>query len=528
MVSSQVETTERKKMQQHRRERRNRGDGFYSCDSSPMPGSPPSKRCGSDVSGINRSHSDVYNSSKPSTPKTEKRYLGVRVRMPVRDMLRNIRIAKGMDPKEIQGKSTKASKGDKKRVNTNGERRNALKKHQTKGLEELAIIVEVLEEDLRTSRSHRQANKLGSSTLFSEQKGKSFGEDVSSQNPFFRQKRGNEQSLSPSHSWPSENSPTYSVEDYNFFPSPAYSQCINQYPSIQGGYSSDESDDYRCSDQYGMAYSPSSYEYQVPSPTDSAFTNPELDCWSDYQESLGGPWPCSLLEKWENMVFFRTQMEREESLLREVSDRELLAMDENGKTYLHKVVEEGRRAVVYVVAKRMAALKKLDAKDAEGKTPLHLATQKNQHLMVADLISLGADVNERDKYGKTCLHLAAERGYVRVLEVLKNAMKNGMYIELEAREMNGRTALQCAAVALNSSVCGLELSIVPSQVRLHNLRQEQMMETLECLLQMECNLHSLDHQLKEQASMMKPGMDSLKCEQFAHLPSREDKAMYMI
>jgi len=37
--------------------------------------------------------------------------------------------------------------------------------------------------------------------------------------------------------------------------------------------------------------------------------------------------------------------------------------------------------------------------------------------MVADLILLGADVNEVNHSGKTCLHLSAEKGYTRVLEV---------------------------------------------------------------------------------------------------------------
>lgn len=50
-------------------------------------------------------------------------------------------------------------------------------------------------------------------------------------------------------------------------------------------------------------------------------------------------------------------------------------------------------------------------------TPLHLAAQKNQHFMVSDLVSLGADINVKDRYGKTCLHLSAENGYIRVLEV---------------------------------------------------------------------------------------------------------------
>jgi len=37
--------------------------------------------------------------------------------------------------------------------------------------------------------------------------------------------------------------------------------------------------------------------------------------------------------------------------------------------------------------------------------------------MVADLVSLGANINAKDRYGKTCLHLSAENGYIRVLEV---------------------------------------------------------------------------------------------------------------
>lgn len=52
-----------------------------------------------------------------------------------------------------------------------------------------------------------------------------------------------------------------------------------------------------------------------------------------------------------------------------------------------------------------------------SQTALHLAAEKNQHLMVSDLISLGANVNEQDRAGKTPLHLCAENGYLRVLEV---------------------------------------------------------------------------------------------------------------
>lgn len=50
-------------------------------------------------------------------------------------------------------------------------------------------------------------------------------------------------------------------------------------------------------------------------------------------------------------------------------------------------------------------------------TALLHAANHNHHLMVADLISLGANVNEANNSGKSCLHLSAEKGYIRVLEV---------------------------------------------------------------------------------------------------------------
>lgn len=50
-------------------------------------------------------------------------------------------------------------------------------------------------------------------------------------------------------------------------------------------------------------------------------------------------------------------------------------------------------------------------------TALLYAAKHNHHLMVADLIHLGANVNETNNSGKSCLHLSAEKGYFRVLEV---------------------------------------------------------------------------------------------------------------
>ncbi|KAF3847206.1 hypothetical protein F7725_020234 [Dissostichus mawsoni] len=92
------------------------------------------------------------------------------------------------------------------------------------------------------------------------------------------------------------------------------------------------------------------------------------------------------------------------------------------------------RALGYAIAKRMAAHNSLDLKDSDGMTALLHAAKHNQHLMVADLIQM--------------------------------------------------SVIQCASVALKATVRQLNSSMTPSQSRLQMLRQEQMMETLECLLQM--------------------------------------------
>lgn len=56
---------------------------------------------------------------------------------------------------------------------------------------------------------------------------------------------------------------------------------------------------------------------------------------------------------------------------------------------------------------------------------------------------------------------------------------------------SGMSVLQCASLALKAAVRELENCEFPNQARLHSLRQEQMMETLECLLQMGSHLHTL-------------------------------------
>ncbi|XP_042688096.1 uncharacterized protein LOC122167512 isoform X2 [Centrocercus urophasianus] len=183
--------------------------------------------------------------------------------------------------------------------------------------------------------------------------------------------------------------------------------------------------------------------------------------------------------------FFQFQLHREESLLRNIPADKLLAPDENGNRLLHKAVAQGRRALTYALARRFASLNKIDEKDAEKRTALHLAAEKNQHLMVGDLISLGANVNEQDGRGKTPLHLCAENGYLRVLEVLKNCKDGGVCVAVNVADHCGLTPLHCAALAHTILATESQKTDGDSDMgRFLKLRKDQILEGINCLLHM--------------------------------------------
>lgn len=53
----------------------------------------------------------------------------------------------------------------------------------------------------------------------------------------------------------------------------------------------------------------------------------------------------------------------------------------------------------------------------------------------------------------------------------------------------GMSVVQCAAIALKATVCEVESNKSLGNSKVHTLRREQMMETLECVLQMCSYLH---------------------------------------
>ncbi|XP_015193055.1 NF-kappa-B inhibitor zeta isoform X2 [Lepisosteus oculatus] len=456
------------------------------------PGSPGSGDTDTQKSEGKRKFTSPESNAKSSTDsillnsQSEKKYLGVRVRMPVRDMLRKIRIAKGLEPIEIQGTpgkaSSKAMPGEKRRAHPLGDRKHRQSKQSPKSLEDLAMLVEVLEEDLKASRPYRNPREsqggisqpyISASSFLAAQQAEPWTQEFPQRSPVVEHSSGSSSPPAPAYHLATDFSPASSPDGCDLFSPLSHERTPEPSPGYPGGFYADGPEDAASSSHPKAACSQISSDYQVPSPPDPAYHSPPLHFGERYSENppdhlpgLSPPVSYELQQDWNSLSFFHFQLKREESVLRGVPDQELLGVDNSGSILLHDVVGQGKRAPVYAIAKRLAALNRLDTKDAEGKTALHLAAQKNQHLMVADLISLGASVNERDKFGKTPLHLCAENGYVRVLEVLKNSISDGINVEVEATDNNGLTPLHCTVLALNATVKELQHCKTPSEEHL--------------------------------------------------------------
>lgn len=52
-----------------------------------------------------------------------------------------------------------------------------------------------------------------------------------------------------------------------------------------------------------------------------------------------------------------------------------------------------------------------------AQSAFQVAVAANQHLIVQDLVNLGAQVNTTDCWGRTPLHVCAEKGHSQVLQV---------------------------------------------------------------------------------------------------------------
>ncbi|NXM87668.1 IKBZ inhibitor, partial [Oenanthe oenanthe] len=411
----------------------------------------------------------TFPDSELSSDPPQKRYMGVRVKMPVRELLRKIRLSKGLDPALAKGEQdtscllpspflhpallllpfqSKQSAGQ-----------------TPKGLEDLDILVEVLQEDLNESQLREEPRQPLPG---------GFGQGFSRDLPGWERLGSREGAAGPRGE---QQSPA------QLHPEPGWrhSHPVLRVPGERGSAR-------RCGEFSGTGHRGSGWWEQ-----DALLSSPEgFPRNSPSQEYVQGHLrlppnsPNSFTQQdLSALSFFQFQLHREKNFLRNIPEEKLLAPDENGNRLLHKAVVQGRRALTFALAQRFASLNKIDEKDAEERTALHLAAEKNQHLMVSDLISLGANVNEQDRAGKTPLHLCAENGYLRVLEVLKSCKNSGVCVEVDVPDHCGFTPLLCAALAHTVLVAESQSTAGDSSTgRFLRLRKNQILEGILCLLQM--------------------------------------------
>ncbi|XP_053420963.1 NF-kappa-B inhibitor zeta isoform X1 [Nycticebus coucang] len=193
--------------------------------------------------------------------------------------------------------------------------------------------------------------------------------------------------------------------------------------------------------------------------------------------------------------FFQWQVEQEESKLANISQDQFLSKDADGDTFLHIAVAQGRRALSYVLARKMNALHMLDIKEHNGQSAFQVAVAANQHLIVQDLVNLGAQVNTTDCWGRTPLHVCAEKGHSQVLQAIqKGAMRSNQFVDLEATNYDGLTPLHCAVIAHNAVVHELQRNQQPHSPEVQELllKNKSLVDTIKCLIQMGAAVEAKD------------------------------------
>ena len=86
-------------------------------------------------------------------------------------------------------------------------------------------------------------------------------------------------------------------------------------------------------------------------------------------------------------------------------------------------------------------------RDAEGRTPLHLAAFFGYPAMVRKMLQQEANVNARDNSQRTPGHWSAYKGH---LEVVKTLVEFGA--DINARDSEGRTLLRMAIIGRQPAI----------------------------------------------------------------------------
>ncbi|XP_057711763.1 NF-kappa-B inhibitor zeta isoform X2 [Corythoichthys intestinalis] len=146
-------------------------------------------------------------------------------------------------------------------------------------------------------------------------------------------------------------------------------------------------------------------------------------------------------------TLFQWQIEQERRRYEGVAPELLSLQDTDGDTWLHIAVAQGKRALAYMLASKMANSGALEIKEHNGQ----IAAAANQHLIVGDLLWHGANVNTRDSWGRSPLHVCSEKGFYLCLQSIQETFSACSHmIDTEVFNYDGLTPLHVAVLSHNA------------------------------------------------------------------------------
>ncbi|XP_029941856.1 NF-kappa-B inhibitor zeta-like isoform X2 [Salarias fasciatus] len=153
----------------------------------------------------------------------------------------------------------------------------------------------------------------------------------------------------------------------------------------------------------------------------------------------------------ENMSLFHWQVQQAERRVKLLTAEQLSDQDEDGDTFLHIAVAQGKRSLSYALASRMSQTGSLDLKEHNGQTALQIAAASDQNLIAGDLLRHGARLGTRDQWGRTEFHVCAEKGHLATLQsIYRFLTENRQQADVDMVNFEGLTPLHSAVLSHNA------------------------------------------------------------------------------
>jgi hypothetical protein len=109
------------------------------------------------------------------------------------------------------------------------------------------------------------------------------------------------------------------------------------------------------------------------------------------------------------------------------SNINLTMEDENGDTPLMYALKHKHPATAIHLIKRIPNLRDIDKANNQGMTPLMVAAQKGENIVIPALLATGVPLNAQNNEGKTALDLAREANHTTTIKLLEQALnKHGV------------------------------------------------------------------------------------------------------